>query len=52
LLDFVRVMQHKPQQTYIVHGEEESSASFADALRDELGLKNVVIPEALQSFDL
>ncbi len=52
LLDFVRVMQHKPQQTYIVHGEEESSASLADALRDELGLANVVIPEPLQTFEL
>jgi metallo-beta-lactamase family protein len=52
LLDFVRVMRHKPQHTYIVHGEEESSASFADALRDELGLGNVAIPEPLQSFDL
>jgi metallo-beta-lactamase family protein len=52
LLDFVRVMQHKPQRTFVVHGEEESSESFAAALRDELGLGNVVVPEALQSFDL
>ncbi len=52
LLGFVRVMQRKPRQTFIVHGEEESSASLADALRDELGLKHVVIPEPQQSFDV
>ncbi len=52
LLDFVRVMGHKPQHTFIVHGEEESSASFADALRAELGIGNVAIPEPQQSFDL
>jgi metallo-beta-lactamase family protein len=52
LLDFVRVMQNKPQQTFIVHGEIDSSESLADALRSELGLGNVVIPEALQSFDV
>jgi metallo-beta-lactamase family protein len=52
LVDFVRVMQKKPQQTFIVHGEDDSSASLADALRNELGLKNVVIPEPMQSFDV
>jgi metallo-beta-lactamase family protein len=52
LLDFVRVMQRKPQQTFVVHGEEESAASLAEALRNELKLENVVIPEPRQSFTL
>ena len=52
LIDFVRVMKKKPQQTFIVHGEDESSESLADALRDELGIENVVIPESLQSFNV
>ena len=52
LLDFVRVMQKKPERTFIVHGEEESSASLANDLRRELGLADVVIPQPLQSFTL
>jgi len=52
LLDFVRVMQKKPEQTFIVHGEEESAASLAAALRDELGLGNVHIPQSLESFEV
>ncbi len=51
LIDFVRVMQKKPQQTFIVHGEDDSSESLASALHDELGLENVVIPGPLQSFN-
>ncbi len=52
LIDFVRVMKKKPQQTFIVHGENSSSESLADALRDQLGIENVVIPEPLQTFDV
>ena len=51
LMDFVRVMQKKPHQTFIVHGEVDSSESLANALRSELALMNIHIPEALQSFD-
>ncbi|MBL0224604.1 MAG: MBL fold metallo-hydrolase [Geobacteraceae bacterium] len=52
LVNFVRVMNRKPQQTFIVHGEDDASANLADALRKELGLKNVVIPDYMQSFDV
>ncbi len=50
LMNFVRVMEKRPEQTFIVHGEEEASQNLASDLRTELGLKNVVIPELLQSF--
>ncbi len=50
LIKFVQVMKKKPEHTFIVHGEEESSESLTMALRNELELKNVVIPEPLQSF--
>ncbi len=50
LMDFVRVMDKKPEQTFIVHGEEEASQVLANDLRTELGLQNVVVPESLQSF--
>ncbi len=52
LLDFARAMKIKPRQTFIVHGEEASSTSLADGLRNELGFENVVIPESLQSFQV
>jgi metallo-beta-lactamase family protein len=52
LIDFVRAMQCKPLLTFIVHGEEESSESLANALRNELDLENVVIPEPLQTFEV
>ncbi len=52
LLDFVRVMQQKPEQTFIVHGEEASAESLAAALRQELGLTNVHIPQSLETFEI
>jgi metallo-beta-lactamase family protein len=52
LLDFVRVMQKKPEQTFIVHGEEESATTLATDLRTELGLTHVHIPEPLESFEI
>jgi metallo-beta-lactamase family protein len=52
LLDFVRVMQQKPAQTFVVHGEAESALSLAAALREELGLANVHIPQSLESFEV
>lgn len=52
LMDFVRVMKKKPQQAFIVHGEDEAATSLAEALRNELGLANVVIPDVMQSFEV
>ncbi|WP_072907057.1 MBL fold metallo-hydrolase RNA specificity domain-containing protein [Malonomonas rubra] len=52
LLEFVRVMQKKPERTFIVHGEDESSETLAGLLRKELGLDNISIPSTLQSFTL
>lgn len=50
LISFVRSMEKKPKQTFVVHGEGQSSASLADALGAELGLDNIVVPKPLQSF--
>jgi len=43
-------MNRKPQRTFVVHGEDDASASLAAALHNELGFENVVIPDSLQSF--
>lgn len=52
LVDFVRVMEKKPERTFIVHGEEESSTNLAKTLSEELGLKGIEIPESGKSFIL
>lgn len=52
LLGFVRVMEKKPEHTFIVHGEDDASISLRQALQTELALDNVVIPEPLQSFKI
>lgn len=52
LVNFVRVMEKKPQRTFIVHGEDDSSEHLAALLRKELGLEHVVIPQPLQSFSV
>ena len=52
LVNFVRVMNRKPQQTFIIHGEDDAAASLADALRTELGLNNVVMPEAMHAYEV
>jgi metallo-beta-lactamase family protein len=49
-MDFVRVMEKRPEHTFIVHGEEEAAQTLAHDLQTELGLKNIIIPESLQSF--
>ena len=52
LINFVRAMKKKPQHTFIVHGEDDSTESLANALRNELGLEHVVIPDSMQSFEV
>ncbi len=52
LLGFVAAMQNKPQQTFIVHGEEDAADSLAQGLREEFKLKNIAIPEPGQSFEV
>ncbi|OHC64282.1 MAG: MBL fold hydrolase [Rhodocyclales bacterium GWA2_65_19] len=37
LLDWLRGFRRPPQHTYIVHGEPAASASFAQAIQDQLG---------------
>jgi metallo-beta-lactamase family protein len=51
LLNWVDHFEEKPKHTYIVHGEEDASMSFADALRQR-GLADVNVPELGQRFNL
>ena len=50
LLQWTGHLQTRPHHTFIVHGEEEASFSFAAALQQEQGLPNVFVPELGQAF--
>lgn len=49
LLDWVGHFTRKPRQTFIVHGEEITSLTFAGQLMRE-GLENVHVPQLGQTF--
>lgn len=50
LLEWTGHLQQRPSHTFIVHGEEEASLAFADALRQEQGFANVTVPQLGQKF--
>ena len=50
LLDWLRGFKTPPNTVFVVHGEPESSSVFAQCIREELGWKNVIVPERLQSY--
>lgn len=50
LLAWAGAMKNKPRQTFVVHGEESSANSFAEALRSELVFKSVQVPSPHQIF--
>lgn len=52
LLEWVGAFNRRPRHTFIVHGEEPVSLAFADSLRQEQGLEQVVVPELHQSFEV
>ena len=52
LLAWAGAMRKKPQQTFIVHGEEKSALALAEALRSQLGFASVHIPDQSQSFKI
>lgn len=50
LLDWLKGFELPPKSVFVVHGEPESSSVFAECIRDELGWKNVIIPERLHTY--
>ncbi len=51
LLDWLRGFQSPPKTVFVVHGEPESASVFAECIREDLGWKNVIIPERLHTYD-
>lgn len=52
LLEWTGRLDKPPQHTFIVHGEEEASFSFAEALQRQQGFANVHVPEIGQQFHI
>lgn len=50
LLDWLRGFKTAPKSIFVVHGEPEASAVLAQAIREELEWKNVIIPERLHTY--
>jgi metallo-beta-lactamase family protein len=50
LLAWTGHLQERPSHTFIVHGEEEVSLDFAEALRQEQRFTNVHVPQLGQKF--
>lgn len=44
LLDWLRGFHVPPRHTYVVHGETGASATFAQAIREKLGWRDVYLP--------
>lgn len=49
LLGWLNAMNHKPEHTFVVHGEEEVSMAFGGILKQQ-GLSQVYVPQMYESF--
>jgi len=45
LLDWLGRFRQAPQHTFVVHGEPLGALALADAIRDRLGWRHVLMPE-------
>ena len=52
LLEWTGHLARRPSHTFIVHGEEEASLAFAEALRQEQGFADVAVPQLGQTFQV
>ncbi|HMM53784.1 MAG TPA: MBL fold metallo-hydrolase [Candidatus Desulfobacillus sp.] len=52
LLDWLRHFRRPPRQTFVVHGEAQVAASFAEAVARRLSWNNVVVPQHGGSFEI
>lgn len=52
LIRWVGHISDPPKFTFVVHGEPESSAKFAEILNESLAWPNVIVPQYLESFEL
>ena len=51
LLNWLRGFHKPPRQTFLVHGEAGASATFTQAIRDQLGWTSVRVPQRGQQIE-
>ena len=51
LVEWFELLGGRPKRTFVVHGEEDASLSFARTLEDRFGA-TVTVPELGQTVDL
>ena len=51
LLDWLGAFRRPPRETFLVHGEASAMATFAKAIDEKLGWKNIRLPQRGQSFE-
>jgi metallo-beta-lactamase family protein len=52
LLAWLRQLRRAPARTFVVHGEAQCAAVFADEIRRSLGWTSVALPARGERFDL
>lgn len=52
LMAWVKAFSRKPEQVFVVHGEESQSLPFARRLREEAGIARVHVPRLHEEVDL
>jgi metallo-beta-lactamase family protein len=52
LLGWLGHFRQPPRQTFVVHGEAETAATFAAAVRQRLNWNNVTVPHHGSSIEL
>lgn len=51
LLNWVGAMKHKPEQTWLVHGEPDATYALQQSLKEKFGM-NVHVPNPTNSFEV
>ncbi len=51
LLEWVGALKHAPRKIFVVHGEEEQSLSFAEALKQR-GFRKTIVPQMGETHEL
>lgn len=50
LLDYVKNIKKKPNKVFVVHGNADQSEALATAIKEEIGIQEVVVPKLEDQF--
>lgn len=52
LVEWLRTMKHLPKAVFLNHGDDDARAAFSAQLREELGIKKVLVPNYGDGFTI